>query len=135
MLAMLLLLHPAPTMVLIKAVMFHDTPEERFGDVPSPALWANQELSRSYKLAHANYLEEEFGLGANLLTEEEIHWLDCLDKLEAFYFAQHQMKLGNYHAQEVVANIIGWFSERGSNVPELILRIVETLQDEILDGK
>ena len=130
---MLLLLHPQPTLYLIRAVMFHDTPEERFGDIPSPALWASDALRVAYENAHEAYLEKEFGISCHL-TDEETDWLNCLDKLEAFYFAQHQMKLGNYYFQEVMTNILRWFNDHDSRIPAPVRQIIETLQDEIVNG-
>lgn len=133
---MLLQLHPNPPIALIEAIMLHDVPEERFGDAPSPGLWADGNLKAAYDNAHELYLLGEFGTQLSSLTSSEQRWLLALDKLEAFYFAQHQMKLGNFYAHDIVTNLIRWFSEQeaAGMIPAPVLQVVEALQEEIRNG-
>lgn len=92
-LSLLLCLHLDPSINLIKAVLWHDSAERWWGDLPAPAKWANTHLKTIYERAENSKLDE---LGARCaLTEDEQHWLRAVDSLEFWMFAMEQVFMGN----------------------------------------
>ena len=90
---LLLLLHPNPSVNLIKAVMFHDVGERWMGDLPSPAKTVNAKLSRHYHVAENMVLDS---LGMNLvLTAPEESWLKAVDTLDLWLWCRKEEAMGN----------------------------------------
>lgn len=90
---MLLLLHPEPTVRLVKLVQWHDSGEFGSGDVPSPA-------KGFAGFGDANNVVEEavrqsFGLELEDVTAEEARWVKALDWLELYLFLMDQIHMGN----------------------------------------
>ena len=91
--SLVLLLHPNPSLELIKAVQWHDVAERWLGDVPAPAKWSNPELGAAYEEAEERVLKR-LGLFAQL-TKEEVAWLKAVDTLELWLWCREEEALGN----------------------------------------
>lgn len=91
--SLLLLLHPKPSLKLIKAVQWHDVAERWLGDVPAPAKWEHTELGEVYERAEAELLKR-LGLFAQL-TDLEQEWLKAVDTLELWLWCREEEALGN----------------------------------------
>lgn len=87
MLAMLFYLHPAPSISLIGAITFHDSPERWVGDLPHPFKQLVPELAEQH-----NHIGEIFrhqkGIPRFEITEKDFKWLKLLDRLESYQFAK-----------------------------------------------
>jgi 5'-deoxynucleotidase YfbR-like HD superfamily hydrolase len=125
---LLVVLHPNPPLLLIKAVMWHDMAEQVIGDAPAPGLWRNPEYARAYYETEKTYLREVVGLNMDHLSEEEHLWLMGVDKLDCLFFAFEQLRIGNLAMIETQENLAKWFEERRTLMP---MPIVE-LYDEIM---
>lgn len=112
MLGMLFELHPNPSVPLIFAIHIHDHAERVIGDAPSPGLRLNPRLEFLYNEAEERILSEEYGVRINDLPVEDRCWLHALDKLEAFFFAVDQLRLGNKNALNIIKNVDAWMSVR-----------------------
>mgnify|MGYP001564355674 CR=1 FL=1 len=130
MLAMLLILHPNPSLALIRAVTFHDSAEGVLGDTPSPALRDNAALGREYHKAQNAYLLKHFDLNVEALSFSDRDWLNGLDKLEALLFAQEQLALGNSRGRGIVENVVAWFEQgvRERTVPVRLAQYVDVVR-------
>lgn len=130
MMSMLLVLHPNPSLRLIRAVNEHDAPEYVLGDAPSPAF--RKYPSYGYVYNQVNELiMQELGVEHDSLTEEEKNWLECLDKLEPFLFAVDQLRLGNKNMYDVIKNVDQWFvvRELDGDVPREIQAIFNQIRE------
>jgi hypothetical protein len=124
-LSLLLILHPDPSMDLIKYITWHDTAEHIFGDVPATATIYDNEFYEKYnKLQEINLCE--MAAPIEVLSKEDRYWFECLDKLEVYLFAKEQLNLGNKNMTGIIRNVIFWFSDRAEKQPY-------TTPDEILD--
>lgn len=125
MLSMLFELHPNPSKELIFAVHIHDNAERIIGDAPSPGLRQNVALSKAYNEAQERILQSEYGVVISELPEADINWIDSLDKLEAFFFAIDQLRLGNKNALNIIKNVDQWFHVREFDdmVPREVMKI------------
>lgn len=94
--SLLLLLHPAPTVELIKTVQWHDVAERWLGDVPSPAKSVDHGFVEPYARAEERVLFQlglcSFGCD---LPEEDLRWLKAVDILELWMWTADQLMLGN----------------------------------------
>lgn len=119
-LSLLLLLSPTPPRIeLIEAVLWHDVPERWTGDTPAPAKWGSPLLKRVLDNLEQKVLEK-IGLGElfkNLTTQEKL-WLNAVDLLELFLWANEQVKLGNTFAQDIISRVVELFQSRGDDVPK-----------------
>lgn len=91
--SLLLLLHPNPSLTLIKAVQWHDVAERWLGDIPAPAKWTHTELGEAYERAEEELLKR-LGLFAQL-TDPEQAWLKAVDTLELWLWCREEEALGN----------------------------------------
>lgn len=91
--SLLLLLHPHPSLNLIKAVQWHDVAERWLGDVPAPAKWTHTELGEAYERAEEELLKR-LGLFGEL-TDLEVAWLKAVDTLELWLWCREEEALGN----------------------------------------
>lgn len=122
-LSMLMILHPNPSMNLVKAVLWHDCAERFVGDMPAPAKWLNPSLEAQYEAAEVE-AQQASGLVIPELTEEEQNWLDAVDRAELLLWTYDQMFLGNYHCQQFLTATTGWFEANQHRVPEPVLDFV-----------
>ena len=91
--SLLLLLHPNPSLTLIKAVQWHDVAERWLGDIPAPAKWTHTELGEAYERAEEELLKR-LGLFGEL-TDLEVAWLKAVDTLELWLWCREEEALGN----------------------------------------
>lgn len=119
---LLLVLHPDPSLNLIKAVQWHDAPERYVGDTPSPAKWASPEL-RDALAKLEDRVHAHFGTSVPL-TEQERLWLQCVDLLELLLMAQERRALGDYRFLQMVTVVSAWFTQH--KVPVQIARFLQS---------
>lgn len=93
--SLLLLLHPNPSLNLIKAVHFHDLPERWLGDIPATAKWNNPELAVAYKLAEERVFNRLGFTEYAKLTKTEQVWLNACDTLELLQWCDEVIETGN----------------------------------------
>lgn len=110
-------------MNLIKYVLWHDTAEHVFGDMPSTVGSHDPELYERYGKVQEEMLENIKQCSLSFLDAEEQYWFECLDKLEVYLFAKEQLNLGNKNMTGVIKSVIFWFSAREPY----------TIPDEVLD--
>lgn len=123
----LLVLHPAPTIELIKAVAWHDQGERWVGDTPSPALRFFQDLNMAYKAAE----EESFRTATGFdilptLSRADANWLAAVDALELLFWVQEQLAMGNQHVAQYQDRLFERLNSMREN------KILPTQVDELL---
>lgn len=117
----ILLLHPAPSMNLVKAAMWHDVPERFTGDLPSPIKQLNPDLGETlHKIEHG--IVKSFGLEVPLNADEK-KWLKAADRLEYLLWAQEQIEMGNSTVEHAINYAHKWLVE---NAPNEISNYVST---------
>jgi 5'-deoxynucleotidase YfbR-like HD superfamily hydrolase len=126
---LLLVLHPNPTITLIKAVLWHDMAEQEVGDVPSPTLWKNGAYGDAYREAENAFLSQKLNLHMATLYHEEMSWLAGIDKLECYLFAREQLQLGNTGMNRTIRALDAWFSENRLGLPEPIMAAYRVIMD------
>lgn len=128
--SLLLLLHTAPSVNLISAMLWHDAGERGVGDMPAPIRRANPELNHAYCSAEEDFIEREYprvGRVLAALTEEEYHWLKAIDVLELVLYCADEFHLGNQHAQTVARRGLEYLTE-SSTTPIEVLAFVKNTQ-------
>lgn len=115
--SLLFTLYPGdPDTDLIKACLWHDTAERFMGDVPGPAKASMPELYDLFAY-HEEQLLKKLGFLFELSTYE-YNWVDGLDKLELFIWANHQLHdMGNSLAQEFIDTLRKWFKRKAEELP------------------
>jgi 5'-deoxynucleotidase YfbR-like HD superfamily hydrolase len=127
---LLLLLHPGPSLNLVKAMNWHDGSERLVGDVPAP-------IRREFKAFAQMYEELELVVAMRhhpsavvTLTDDERDWLKTIDVLELFLHCHDEARLGNAEFRviqgrardylwsssttpEIVREFVLWFEEEG----------------------
>lgn len=93
MLAMALILHPAPSLALLREIAFHDAGERWVGDIPWMAKQAHPELRKAYEAAEEAELERH-NIPGGVLSLEDREWLAALDLLEFYMWALDQLAFG-----------------------------------------
>lgn len=95
MLMLIHILHPAPSVALLEAVTFHDSPGEPFsGDIPYGAKKAHPEL-RAADHAIGARAQAAIGVCRTDLTDDEKLWLAFADQAQAYLFLHRQAAQGN----------------------------------------
>lgn len=125
--SLLVILHPNPSAVLLKAVLWHDMAEQVIGDVPSPILRAEPEYGTVYDKIEAEVLLKRLGVNLDHLSAEERGWLWALDKLECLLFSREQVALGNRHFLATCNILYEWF-EKSDNIPHAVRLLVDNLR-------
>lgn len=109
-LSLLFILHPDPSINLIKALHWHDGGERWLGDIPSPAKMYNPELKRVYEATEREALERwELDEGLRELNAEEGAWLRAIDGIELFIWCKEQEALGNRHVYTFTRTLTEYF--------------------------
>lgn len=121
-LSLLLLLHPEPSVRLIKAVLWHDAAERWVGDLPTTVKWSYPALCTAYENAERSELQRHLPPAAealNSLFEQDLIWLDAVDKIELWLWVLDEMHLGNQHVADFKARLEDAFfrSSRGDWLP------------------
>lgn len=117
--SMLLVLHPSPSLHLVKALLWHDGGERWVGDMPRPA--ANYSDALSYAHNEANLAAiQVWGMyeGFEHLTEEDFRWLNAIDVLEAWVWCQEQVAFGNRHCEASLLYLSRCIAHQLLNFPE-----------------
>lgn len=116
--SMLLVLHPDPSRDLIEALLWHDVPERWVGDMPAPAKWYSSALGTAYSDAELEAGRTwEVLEGFERLSDEDLHWLDAVDRLELVVWCHDQAALGNRHVQHFLPNLHKWYESNKSWIP------------------
>lgn len=116
--SLLLLLHPNPSLRLIKAVMWHDSSERAVGDVPATAR-RYHEFYEAYSKAENEFMMNEHPSVYDAiawLDPVELNWLKAVDLLELIMFCDDQFWLGNRQMKIVQNRAIAWM-KRNENTP------------------
>jgi hypothetical protein len=125
---LLLLLHPEPSLRLIKAVQWHDVPERWTGDVPATAKWMCPVLREALALIEEPIMRR-FGLHQEL-TEEDKAWLLGVDVLELWLWCrEHQDEL---HPQQVMNTCAHYLVVHKDTLPIKLMDVFSNLQREPL---
>lgn len=131
-LTILFMLHPSPSMNLVRALLWHDSAERAVGDVPSPALRANDIYRDAYESAELDFLMRHHPMAyhsmANLDAEERA-WLKAVDRLELILFMSDQAMLGNQHATIVLNRALGYVRD-DRTTPREVIDFMVALEDE-----
>lgn len=85
---LILLLHPAPSMALIRAALTHDDGEHATGDVPYPAKQRFAPEFRAALDAMETAAREAIWGPDPVLTDAEALWLRYADRLDAYITAE-----------------------------------------------
>lgn len=121
--SLLLMLHPKPSLNLIKAMMWHDSAERHCGDVPAPVRKENQALSKEYELSEIGFTHEHhptaYYAQANLTVEERA-WLKAIDVLELILYCQDEVTLGNGRFGAICARAEGYLKNSHSTPVEVL---------------
>jgi hypothetical protein len=83
---LLLLLHPGPSVALIKAVAFHDLGERWAGDLSRDFKQAQPGFAAEHAVFEGAEIARVMGAALPYLTPEEKCWLKLIDQLEATCF-------------------------------------------------
>ena len=113
MMSLLFILHPNPSISLIKTIHHHDIAERWFGDMPATVKWFDTEIDNRLSVLEAEHMSNR-GWVLPELTEDEYLWLHALDKLELWLWCHDQMSLGNQGAYSILKNVELWFSSHQS---------------------
>lgn len=124
--SLILLLHPNPTIALIKAAQWHDMAEQFIGDVPSPVLRAECEFGTIYDSLEKEFLSKNLNLHLRSLAPEELGWLWAVDKLECLLYSREQVQLGNSLFIDTCRILHHWF-DNSLDCPAIIKQIVEKI--------
>lgn len=111
--SLMLLLHPSPSLELIKAMLWHDTAERLVGDVPAPIRRANPVFAAEYEKAESGVTQSLHPTAHVALTgldEEETYWLKAIDVLELLLHCHDQLMLGNRHYEAIADRAYGYLS-------------------------
>lgn len=82
-------LHPNPSVELLKAALTHDCHEKILGDWPFTAKEENPSL-REFEKAYEQKFRYEHNIAYKLEADEQL-WLTFADRLESFYFLSNVM--------------------------------------------
>lgn len=103
-LTLLLILHPDPSVNLIKCVNWHDSAERYLGDMPSPAKRTYEILGAYYEAAEAEMLTK-LDVPIAKLTSLDRQWLSAVDVLELWLWCLDQKHMGNDHTQNILRDV------------------------------
>jgi len=131
-LSLLLVLHPDPTVDLIKAVLWHDVAERWTGDVPAVAKWDDPELGRLLDQLEARIFAKLGIPHVVLLSKSDHQWLEAVDKLELWLWAKSQLRMGNENATVVLENLGRWFD--ANEVPPAVIKLMCQYEETRVDG-
>jgi 5'-deoxynucleotidase YfbR-like HD superfamily hydrolase len=103
---MLLVLHPNPSMDLVKALLWHDGGERWVGDMPAPAKWYDALLGEVYDRAELSALQTwEMYDGFLGMKDEDYQWLNAIDRIELWLWCHDQLHMGNEHIREFIVHL------------------------------
>lgn len=101
--SLLLLLHPSPSLNLVKALQWHDVVERWKGDVPATAKWDDPEFAKVYEAGEERALVA-LGLLPDL-SPEELRWVRAIDSMELWLWCREELHLGNQGVLQIQRRI------------------------------
>lgn len=107
--SMLLILHPNPSMSLVKYMLWHDMAERWAGDLPASAKWSAPDLHIAYEQFEWKVMDSMLPMvsAANAaLTLEDRRWVRAMDLLEFAMWVEDQLAIGNQHVRQAKINIM-----------------------------
>lgn len=122
---MLFILHPNPTVKLLRAAATHDLAERWSGDVPGSILAIDEALRREVKRVEEDY-SRRWGFHVPDLDKDEEAWLKSLDRLELWLWCIDQLALGNQHTLAIEEDCRAWL-QSSPCVPPVLRAIVEEI--------
>lgn len=117
-------LHPSPSVNLLKAALFHDVPERWTGDIPNPA--------KDYIDSDISTLECDIlvFLGLDIaLVRDEFEWLKGADVFDLWCWAKTQHSCAIAEMRDCAREWI--FANAPSEIREAALMIEERLPDRL----
>lgn len=121
--SLLLMLHPSPSLSLIKAMLWHDTSERYCGDVPAPVRRMNKTFSDMYEHVEELFMESDHPVAHKAtqeLTQSEREWLRAIDVLELILYCQDEVMLGNGRFGVICARAEGYLKNSHSTPVEVL---------------
>lgn len=100
-----LMLHPQPTVGLLRLLALHDVPEVVTGDIPSPAKRAFPGLADALRQADFDVAYTMGISDAFDVTDEDIQWAKMIDALEAIAFAAMHGVTGSADWDDMIADM------------------------------
>jgi len=95
-LSLLFILHPNPSVSLIRALLWHDCGERWTGDIPSPAKHKSERFHDELDALELGTIQEwEFYEGFEGMEDDDYIWLHAIDRLEFWLWCQDQEAFGN----------------------------------------
>lgn len=85
--AVLLHIHPNPTVNLLAHAIFHDSGERWAGDLPYPFKQQAPQITKAHEQIE-HQLAEDNGIPVYPLTPEEYRWLNLADRLESYLWTK-----------------------------------------------
>lgn len=112
-LAIILSIWESPSIDLLKAALYHDSPECLIGDTPAPAKWRHYDLAVALDKAEDS-IAKEFGL----ITESSLNLFEAkvlkyADVMEFAMFACEEIDMGNQSMREQFFNAMAAFKRLG----------------------
>lgn len=137
---LLLLLHPCPSLVLVKAVQWHDVPERWTGDVPATAKWARPALKEQLEAMEEEVLRH-YGLWVGRLLPADAGWLQAVDTLELWMWCREHRDVSRFsQVEKNCANLLDQLNGEGK-LPRAVMDFYRATRDtspvqlpDIIDG-
>jgi len=98
-----LILHPDPSIDLIKAALWHDGPEFYTGDVPANAKWDFPGIKEAMDHAEG-VLKQRLNMVFDLSARDQ-RWLKACDSFELWLWARNQLRMGNSRARIIMTRL------------------------------
>jgi hypothetical protein len=112
---LILVLHPSPSLELVKAITWHDAAERLTGDIPATVKWFSETISAELDRMEDS-INRDYGIHIELTPEEEV-WLHAVDRLELLLWCKEQLREGNWRFSEFVSLLAVWFQKRWEDLP------------------
>lgn len=88
-------------------ILFHDSPEVKYGDPPFPSKKDHPELKQVYSKLEKNYYLDMLGFDPeSLISDEEKRFVKVCDLLEMWEFGVVERNMGNSYAGAIVVRTL-----------------------------
>lgn len=122
---LLFILHPEPSLTLVRAILEHDIAERWVGDTPGPAKHdINPQLGEILKDTELNIMDKLGLCSGMILMGNERDWLRGLDLLEYMMFCHDELAMGNQNILGSLANVDTAFEKLEGDFPDEIMDFV-----------
>lgn len=120
--SIILMLHPDPSVNLLRAALWHDVAERFTGDIPAPVKWENPEFSKELTKVEEKVLGK-IGIPdvESCLTVEELSWLKGADRLELRMWCKDELSLGNSNVIGTLKMLELWMDRKKDEMPAEIV--------------